>query len=253
MFPPKGNSYHLELPLKRQFNWPVFITLVVLYFSGNLAGIPLLLKTGIALEPIWYWGVVTAISALVIAVSLLLANRNGLGAPFLEGRLSRKDSRLWLRSGLKHCLVILVLSLPISLLVNRRINPATYPFGWELLLASFKAGVVEEIASRLFLVSLITWIGGLFRRDNEGRPTPEVYWAAILIAGLLFGWAHVDSMRTNPEAVFTDKALVMVLNSGLGVYFGWLYWRLGLEWAIFAHFAYDVFTSMIAIPLFLLI
>ncbi len=217
---------------KRPFRWRVLAALVVLYFLGNLAGIPLLRKTNAPIEPVWFWGVATFISALVIALSLVLANHVGLGAPLLEGRLSKPDLANWLRSGLALTLLMLIVAAPLSLITNLGTNPDTYPFGWELLPASFKAGVVEEIVSRLFLVSLFVWVGRFFRHDADGRPTRGVYWAAILIVGLLFGWGHVDARLGNPTATFWDYAVIMVTNSGLGIYFGWLFWKLGLEWAM---------------------
>jgi hypothetical protein len=246
------NIFTVELPGKRSFHWRVFAALVTLYFLGNLAGIPLLRKTNMPTEPVWLWGVVTVISALVIALSLAMANRTGLGVPLLEGRISKEDLPSWLHSGLALTGLVLIVGFPLSLIANLGADPATYPFGWELLPASFKAGVVEEIGSRLFLVSLFVWLGGLLKRGDEGRPTRGIYWAAIVLAGLIFGWAHVDARLSNPAATFWDYTLIMVLGSMLGIYFGWLFWKLGLEWAMFAHFIYDAFVSMIVIPVYLL-
>ena len=121
-----------------------------------------------------------------------------------------------------------------------------------MLGASFKAGVTEEIISRLFLVSLFVWLGGLVWRGGEGRPGRGGYWAAILLAGLLFGWGHIDAQLGNPAATMGDYALLMGIASALGIYFGWLYWKLGLEWAMLAHFAYDAFVSMVLVPVYLL-
>jgi hypothetical protein len=241
-----------DFPLKRSFQWRILVVLVALYFLANIAGIPLLRKTTAPIEPVWFWGVATMVAALVIALSLAMSNRTGLGAPLLEGRLPKKDLPNWLRSGLALTVLMLIVGFPLSLIANMNADAATYPFGWELLGTSFKAGVVEEILSRLFLVSLFVWLGGLFKRDAEGRPTRGVYWAAIFIAGLLFGWMHVDANLSNPAATFEGCALIMVLSSGLGICFGWLFWKLGLEWAMFTHFAYDAFVSMIVIPVYLL-
>jgi hypothetical protein len=246
------NIFTVELPRKRPFHWRVFATLVALYFLGNLAGIPLLRKTNVPIEPIWLWGVVTVVSALVIALGLAMANRTGLGTPLLEGRISKEDLPSWLRSGLALTMLMLMVGVPLSLIANLGADLATYPFGWELLLASFKAGVVEEMACRLFMVSLFVWLGSLLKRDAERRPTRGIYWAAIVLAGLIFGWAHVDARLSNPAVPFWGYALIMVLSSALGIYFGWLFWKLGLEWAMFAHFMYDVFISMIVIPVYLL-
>lgn len=93
-----------------------------------------------------------------------------------------------------------LIGFPLSLIANLGGDSASYPFGWELLPASFKAGVVEEIINRLFLVSLFVWLGCLFKRDGAGRPTQSVYWVAILLAGLLFGLAHVDARLSHPAA-----------------------------------------------------
>lgn len=252
MFQRPFNIFMLDLPMKRSFQWRVFVVLVALYLLANLAGIPLLRKTNIPIEPVWFWGVATIVAALVIALSLAMANRTSLGAPLLEGRLPKEDLPNWLRSGLALTVLMLIVGFPLSLIANLSADPATYPFGWELLGASLKAGVVEEILTRLFLVSLFVWLGGLFKRDAEGRPTRGVYWAAILLAALMFGWGHVDARLSNPAATFEGYALIMVLSSSLGIYFGWLFWKLGLEWAMFAHFIYDAFISIVVIPVYLL-
>ena len=226
--------------------------MVVLYFLGNLAGLPLLRKTNAPIEPIWFWGLVTFVSALAIALSLLMANRLGLGAPFLEGRLPKKDLPLWARSGLAFTLLLCIFGFPFSLIANLGAEPSTYPFGWELLPASFKAGVVEELGYRFFMVSLFVWIGRFLKHDIDGYPHQSVYWFSILLAAFLFGWAHVDARLGHPTATFYDYVLIMVLNSAAGFYFGWVFWKLGLEWAIIVHFAYDAFVSMILIPVYLL-
>lgn len=244
--------FSVNLPVKRSFQWRAFIILVVLYFLGNLAGIPLLRKMNLPVEPIWQWGVLTFLAALIIALSLYMANRTSLGAPLLESRLPKQELTKWLLTGLSLTVLMLAGAMPFSLLANLDVKSTSYPFGWELLAASFKAGVVEEIINRLFLVSLFTWVGRFIKHDLEGQPTRGILWIAILLAGLLFGWGHVDSRLGHPTAVFWDYALIMLLNAGLGVYFGWLFWKLGLEWAIFAHFAYDAFVSMVVIPVYLL-
>lgn len=247
-----SNIMRLDLSPKRRFNWRAFAILVALCFLGNLGGIPLQVRIGIPIEPPRLWMTATLISAGVIAIGLLAASRTGLGAPVLEGLLPKADRTRWFRNGLAYVVLMVMVGSPISLLANRGIDPGTYPLGWELLTASFKAGVVEEIFSRLLLVSGFTWIGRLLWHENDGSPTHGVYWGAILLAGLMFGWAHVDSQMGTPGASFGDYTLIMTLSTLLGIYFGWLYWRLGLEWAMLAHFAYDVFISMVVIPVYLL-
>jgi hypothetical protein len=247
-----ANQSTVNLPTKRPFQWWVLIVLVFLYFLGNLAGIPLLHKTNMPIEPVWQWAILTVIFALVIAVSLLMANEIGLGAPLIEGKLPKGQFSQWLRSGLALTSLMLVVATPFSLIANLGADAATYPYGWELFFASIKAGIGEEILSRLFLVSLFAWIGHFIKRDLEGRPSRAVYWSAIVLAGLLFGWAHIDARLGHPTATFWDYAYIMFLSSSVGFFFGWLYWKLGLEMAMFAHFTYDAFVSIVLIPVYLL-
>jgi len=246
------NVFTIHLPVKRSFQWRVFLILVASYFLGNLAGIPLLRATNMPIEPVWFWGVVTLFSALVLAISMLLANRTGLGAPLLEGRLQKEDISAWLRSGMALTVLMSVLGLPLSLLFNLNVNPASYPVGYQLVLASVKAGIVEELACRFFLVSLFVWLGSFFKRSHDGRPTRGVYWGAILLAGLVFGWGHVDARLAIPEAPFEMLTGIMILSTFLGIFFGWLFWKLGIEWAIFAHFAYDALVSAVLLKIYLL-
>jgi hypothetical protein len=246
------NIFTIYLPVNRPFQWRVFLILVVSYFLGNLAGVPLLRATNIPIEPVWFWGVATLISALVLGISMLLANRTGLGAPFLEGRLQKEDITAWLRSGMALTILISVLGLPLSLLLNLNVNSASYPVGYQLVLASVKAGIVEELACRFFLVSSFVRLGSFFKRSHDGRPTRGVYWGAILLAGLIFGWGHVDARLGIPEAPFEMLTGIMILSTFLGIFFGWLFWKLGIEWAIFAHFAYDALVGAVLLKIYLL-
>jgi hypothetical protein len=144
MFQRPFSIFMLDLPMKRSFQWRALVVLVALYFLANITAIPLLRKTNVPIEPVWFWGVATMVAALVIALSLAMANRTGLGAPLLEGRLPKEDLPNWLRSGLALTMLMLIVGFPLSLFANLSADPATYPFGWELLGASFKAGVVQS-------------------------------------------------------------------------------------------------------------
>jgi NhaP-type Na+/H+ or K+/H+ antiporter len=45
---------------------------------------------------------------------------------------------------------------------------------------------------------------------------------------------------------------VMILGSLLGIAYGWLFWKLGIEWAVSAHFAYDAVLSAGLLKVYLL-
>jgi membrane protease YdiL (CAAX protease family) len=246
------NIYSVDLPLQRPFNWRVLFTLLALYFFGNLAGIPLLRATQGPVEPLWFWGLATLIAAGILALSMLMAFRTGLGAPLLEGQLPTSAHLPWFRTGLALTTLLIVGGIPLSLWLNRQIDPTTYPASHLLLLASLKAGIVEELFNRFFLVSLFVWLGNRFSRNREDPPSHLVYWCAIVLAGLFFGWAHVDARLGIPHAPYGSLAALMLLSTLLGIAFGWLFWKLGIEWAIIAHFAYDAVISAGLLKVFLL-
>ena len=243
---------HIEtvsLSTKRPFSWRALVILGALQFIGNLAALPLLRQTNAPVEPVSAWILWTAVSLPIIAIGLYLGGRVGLGAPLVEGLLGG-SVREWSRR--VACLGLLVAvagSLPF-LLVNLDVQPESYPPFWQLVLASVDAGVQEEIFSRLFVMTLLVWLGGVIWRDDAGRPTRGVLWTAIVLAGLVFGWGHIDDQLSVP-GIRGALAGVMLLNTAYGIAFGWLYWKQGLESAILAHFLVDAIGSAVVMPAYL--
>ena len=238
------------LPIKRPFSWRAVPILVALQLLGNLAAIPLLRATGRPVEPPAAWLLWTAVSIPIIGLGLFLGARTGLGAPLLEGQLRRGELGSWGRRVLALSLFIAIAgSLPF-LLVNLNFEPERYPGSWRLILASVDAGVQEENFMRLLLMTLFVWLGSLARRDEDGRPTRGVFWSAILLSGVLFGWAHVDDQIAG-LGLHPDLLLLLLVTTLFGVVFGWLYWTLGLESAILAHFLVDAVGSGLVVPAYL--
>lgn len=244
-----GIETHL-LPIRRPFRPLALLILVALQFLGNLASLPLLRATGMPVEPVGAWVLWTAVSVPVIGLGLFLGARTGLGAPLLEGLLGGARARGWARRVLALSLLVAIAgSLPF-LLVNLGVDREGYPAVWKLILASVDAGVQEENFMRLFLMTLFVWLGSLGRRDQDGRPSRGVFWSAILLSGVIFGWSHVDDqiavLGWQPQFL-----VILVLNSLFGVVFGWMYWTLGLESAILAHFLVDAVGSGMVVPAYL--
>lgn len=240
----------IRLPTKRPFCWRAVRILGVLFIVGKLANIPLLLVSRPSMEPLSTWVIGGSLGFVVIGISLYLAGRIGIGLPLLEGLLGKEGFLQWRRSVFSLALMIsIAASLPF-LLVNLNVDPERYPALWKWLLSSMDAGVGEEIFYRFFLMTLIAWLGSLVWQDGDGRPTRTVFWIAIFLAGLIFGWGHVD------DAVFDHGinfaiARLMIFNSLLGITFGWLYWKQGLESAILAHFMVDVVGFVVVVPVYL--
>jgi len=238
-----------HLPAGRPFSWRALWALVLLQLFGNIASLPLMRATDAPAESPVAWALWTAASVLLIGISLFMGRRIGLGAPFLEGLLPREERMAWLRRIVGLSILLSVgASLPV-LLINLNVNPETYPARWKLVLASIDAGVQEEIFSRLFLVTLLVWLGSLRWREADGRPAHNVIWAAITFSALFFGWAHIDQQLTSADIL--ALAAIFLISALLGLTLGWLYWKQGIECAMLAHFAVDAVDSAIVVPAYL--
>ena len=256
---------------RRPFNWKVLLFLLVLVVPASYAIIPYSSTlTSTTLTPhelpgVMISGVVNAlIPAGLAAIGLFFAARIGLGLPFVEGWVKKEPTqsrfrRTFLLSvlvGVAVGLVVIVLDTfvfgpPLAAELDRLgiVLPATIqPPAWQGLLAAFSAGVNEEVVFRLFGVSLLAWLGNLVSRDSEGRPRPVILWIAIVVIAVVFGLAHLPgtaAIGVPIDALVVTRAIV--LNGVVGVAFGWLYWRRGLESAMVGHFSADLVLHVLLV------
>ncbi len=114
------------------------------------------------------------------------------------------------------------------------------PEAWKGLLASFYGGINEEILLRLFMMSVLAWLGKFISHTADGRPTTAVFWIANVLAAVLFGLGHLPatSMLLPLTPLVITRAIV--LNGLLGIAFGYLYMKHGLESAMISHFSADI-------------
>src|SRR5205814_5838533 len=104
-----------------------------------------------------------------------------------------------------------------------------------------------EIFDRLFLLSLLAWLGmKLFRVSQNGRGRWIALWIANLASALFFGWYHIsnEQLFVSPVAFSVALRTVLVILP-VGLAFGWLYLRRGLEAAILSHFFIDVIVHVV--------
>ncbi len=119
------------------------------------------------------------------------------------------------------------------------------------LLASLSAGIGEEIAFRLFLLSL--WAALLTLLLGRRRRAAAL-WAANVLAALAFAAGHLASAMalagvTSPAALpAAELAELTLLNGGLGLLAGRAFLRQGLLAAVGVHFWADVVWH-VAFPL----
>ena len=205
----------------------------------------------------------TILYGILAAIGLFIANRIGLGAPFLESWLAGKPE--WDRvrkfalpatiAGVIAAIVIIVLDSfvfgPQLAVESKRlgINLSTsslVPPAWEGFLASFYGGTTEEILLRLFTLSLFAWIGRFLNHTPNGRPGEIAFWVANVLAAVLFGLGHLPATAAAGlpmDALVITRAIV--LNGLAGLVFGWFYWKHGLEAAMVSHFSGDIVLHVI--------
>jgi hypothetical protein len=260
-------------PKPRRFNWRIYGVLLALLIVGLIGVLPYtftlqaptLASVPLPLPVLGLISVVqgTILYGLLAAAGLFLANRIGLGAPILEGWLNGEPVRERLKAiaapsiitGLIAGPVILGLSVLVFNPLLRAdfarlgITPPATPRApaWQGLLASLYGAFDEEIMLRLFMLTLLAWLGSRFSRTADGRPTLAVLWVANILAALLFGAGHlptVAAMGLPMTGLLVTQ--IIVLNGLAGLAFGWLYWMRGLESAMLAHFSADIILHVIA-------
>ena len=109
-------------------------------------------------------------------------------------------------------------------------------------------GVVEELMLRLFLMSLLSLILWklLFRERSRERIPPLVFSCANLISALLFAAGHLPTTVSMFGGLTPLVVLrCFLLNGVLGLVFGWLYRRLGIQYAMLAHASTHLISKLI--------
>lgn len=237
------------LATKRRWNWKVFLVLVGLIVPAAFAILPysIHLQNAYNQQDIttrFGWEIIvinTMVNSLLIVIlggfGLALANRIGLGMPFVEGWVKREPvpSRFrnvtaiaWI-TAVGFVLLILFLQGMVfgppmkamfgELGIEMPAEASTPPlYGF---LAAISAGITEETLFRLFGLSLLAWLGGLVFHDSNGRPKLAVLWTANILFAMAFGAAH---LQTAAAIGWPINALVItrtiVLNGLGGLAFG---------------------------------
>jgi len=263
-----------------KINWKLWAVLV----AANLVAAVLLLPYALALQsggtaltdgilPEWAFiiinlviqlGQAVVINAPLILLGLWLADRTGFGVPilsaWLRGETAREPAERMIKPvlliGLAGGVLLVLIAIGTSALVEAEASglglvlpDVTIPDAWKGFLASLSAGITEESLLRLFLMTFLVWLGTRIGRLPEGRPTSVLIWGANILAALLFGALHFINVAMI-GLPFTPMVVlqVLLLNGLIGVAFGWLYWKYGLESAMLAHFLVDVVLHVL-VPL----
>jgi membrane protease YdiL (CAAX protease family) len=111
--------------------------------------------------------------------------------------------------------------------------------------AMFAAPVLEEIAFRLFFLSVLAWV--LTRLTKKPRIG---FLLAMAATAVFFGSVHLD--RPMPDEAWLAQLYsigIVVKTGAMGLVLGWSFWRWGLPYAILLHSAANA-AHLLVDPLF---
>lgn len=264
-----------------KFNWRLFGLLVAMLAIGYVAVIPyslslnakavqsltttLPLPAVIALQTLQ--GII--LYSILAGVGLYVAGRIALGAPILQDWVEGGSVKARVRRIIRPALIVgivgsvILIALEVGIfapLLSRDLSrhgttlPASLtPPAWQGLLASLYGALDEEILLRLFVLTVLAWLGSRVWKSGVRRPGNGVLWTANILAAILFGLGHLPATAAAGlpiDALVVTRAVI--LNGLLGVGFGWLYFTDGLESAMLAHFSADIILHVVA-PLLALV
>jgi hypothetical protein len=139
---------------------------------------------------------------------------------------------------------IVLLDLALTTLVPAATVSSSSSNGFGMVAASAPArllfgGVAEELLLRWGLVSALAWALAVVipgeRERVPGERTGAIAWAAVVLAALAFGAAHLPAAAATTTLTIPIIVRIVVLNALAGVVFGWLYVTDALESAMLAH------------------
>ena len=244
----------------RWLSWKVFGVLMlgaligvagIIPYSLALAPLPAILPMPVEVLLLLSVAQNMVLFGVTTAIGLWLGGKVGLGAPMLRAWLSgdpeaprqfRASLPLAVVLGAVSAVVVVVLDvLVFAPLMPSQLAASTgtlMPAAWQGFLASFYGGINEELLLRLFLMSVLAWVGCQVTRT--ATPGTIVGWTANILAALLFGAGHLPATAAILPLTGVVIARALVLNGLIGVACGWLYWRRGILLAMAAHFSADV-------------
>jgi hypothetical protein len=204
------------------------------------------------------------IFALAVAGGLFFAGRIGLGAPILGAYLARQKVTCRIKAvlvpsialGIIASLIVITLdatvfgpALVAELGKNSQVlsQASIQPPAWQGFLAAFYGGFDEEILLRLFLLSLLAFLGKFVSHTPDGRPTLLVLWIANILTAIVFGLGHLPATAAILPITPLVVARAVVLNGLAGIAFGYLYWTRGLESAMLSHFSADIILHVVLV------
>lgn len=148
----------------------------------------------------------------------------------------------------------LIITVSDSFIFARYLPPTitTYAFSLlNLISGILYGGIIEEILLRLLVMSLLVLIlWKLFGKTKDYMNIPNwVYITAIILAAIIFAAGHIPATKQLLGLSVPILIRCFVLNGIGGIGFGYLYWKKGLSYSIYAHAIAHIFMQVIFMPI----
>jgi len=117
------------------------------------------------------------------------------------------------------------------------------------IVASFSAGIGEEIMFRLFFISFWTWL--ISKIILRGRWQNQIFWVVAVLSALAFAVGHLPSLMLiyNFKSVSAVPVILMIegilLNGAVGIVAAYYFRSYGFLAAVGVHFWTDIIWHVI--------
>lgn len=233
-----------------------FLGLVLL--NAILAGVATFMPQGAALG--LPEGEVDLLTLALMNAGIVLVMYGGLG--YIGLRLTRKlgypdllDARVNNRQRfLNPCIVGLWLGLLFIVADNilgslHHYGPLPHPPFPTSVLASFSAGIGEEMVFRLFFIPLLVWlVSHVVLKGEMERP---IFWNAAIFSGIFFAIAHIPAvmlllgLESLPEIPMPMMTELFLLNGTLSLVAAYFLRRSGYLAAVTVHTSANIVWHVI--------
>lgn len=182
---------------------------------------------------------------IAVVVGTILFDKVKLSVPTISSLFRKGEAPIAFLEQTKYGVILGLLTGLLSLVISiifSSLSPHEFALLGEnidltLIARIGYGGFTEELLMRFGLMTLVVWI---VYKINK-KLTPFTYWTGIIIATLIFAIGHFPlAYSTITHPTVTLLAYILIGNSIAGIFFGWLYWKKGLEAAIIGH----IFTHL---------
>lgn len=118
----------------------------------------------------------------------------------------------------------------------------------NVIVSVLYGGIVEEVMLRLFVMSLIAFVLWkiCYRALPKEKIPVRIFVIANVIAAFLFAAGHLPATFLTFQTV--DAIVIarcFLYNGGLGLVFGWLYRKYGIQYAMIGHMGTHIISKLI--------